>query len=515
MTKLPSPAKRFLLSLTCATALPAFAFSQNVPTLKKAETQIFVDDGKIAKKQGVERVVHQAKKLDHPVLEAEMPWEKKMKNGVAERRVNIYGTVLRDDKTGALRMWYAQGNAVLFATSNDGIHWDRPVLNIAGETNKTNLKLHSASIIEDRFEADPAKRYKAIGTLSNGIDQARLQKLKDKFKLVDWYRDPTHRLYYAAYSADGLRWTYYPEPVLLGCDTITLSQDPQTGEYLAFHKRLGDPRVINGQRQVFLAVSKDMENWSEPQPVMVTDEIDNQAARLLPGGTHSEFYNLSAFPYAGEWLGCVTRFRRIEAPDSGENGTVAPENETKSSADGVIDVQLVYSRDGRTWNRCSDRTPIIPVGPHRYDAGTILGLCNGPVIVGDEMWMYYTAVTTTHGGALPEKELSIARAAWRLDGMVSLQARETLGVVETAAFVPEGRHLFVNADVTSGLIAVEVLDANDKLIAGYDKDSSALKNQNSTKLAIKWKDLETLPEGTPIRLKFYLENGDLYSYSVN
>ena len=114
------------------------------------------------------------------------------------------------------------------------------------------------------------------------MDDAKLQRLKDKFELVDWYRDKTHRLYYAAYSADGLRWTIDPEPILLGCDTITLSQDPVTGEYLAFHKRQGDPRVV-GIRQVFLSVSKDMEHWSEPQPVVVADELDNRAAKKLKG----------------------------------------------------------------------------------------------------------------------------------------------------------------------------------------------------------------------------------------
>ena len=47
--------------------------------------------------------------------------------------------------------------SVLYATSNDGIHWERPILNIAGETNRTDLHLHSPSIIDDNFETDPQK----------------------------------------------------------------------------------------------------------------------------------------------------------------------------------------------------------------------------------------------------------------------------------------------------------------------------------------------------------------------
>ena len=147
------------------------------------------------------------------------------------------------------------------------------------------------------------------------MDEAKLRRLKDKFELVNWYRDKDHRLYYAVWSADGLRRTVNPEPILLGCDTITLSQDPATGEYLAFHKRQGDPRVI-GIRQVFLSVGEYLEHWSEPEPVMVADEIDHREARKLKGRIYSEFYNMSAFPYGGQWIGLVTPFRRVEPPSA-------------------------------------------------------------------------------------------------------------------------------------------------------------------------------------------------------
>ncbi len=81
--------------------------------------------------------------------------------------------------------------------------------------------------------------------------------------------------------------------------------------------------------------------------------------------------------------GCVTHFRRMETPEApDDNDTV---DERKKPHNGIIDVQLVHSRDGRKWSRCSDRNPIIPLGPNRYDAGSIFGLCNAPVIVGDEM----------------------------------------------------------------------------------------------------------------------------------
>jgi hypothetical protein len=511
---------QILIGLVCALTLPAVLCAEESrsvrerpapPVLKRGVTQLFVDDAMIRSKRGVTRVVHPAKKLDRPVLTAEMPWEIRTKDGVVDKRVNIYGTVLRDEKSGAMRMWYSDPGSVLFATSNDGIHWDRPVLKIVGKTNETNLKLHSPSIIDDPFERDPKKRYKAVGNAGKGVDDAKLARLKEKFELIDWYRDKDHRLYYSAYSADGLRWTVEPEPILLGCDTVTMAQDPVTGEYLVFHKRQGDPRVV-GIRQVFLSVSKDMQHWSEPQPAIVADELDNRAARKLKGGTYSEFYNMSAFPYAGQWLGMVTHFPRVEPPSALFGNDEV--NGQKRSATGIIDVQLVHSRDGRHWHRCSDRSPVIALGPHAYDAGTILGLCNTPVIVGDEIWFYYTAMTTPHGGLAPDKQQSVARAAWRIDGFASLQAKEKEGVIETHAFVPEGERLFVNADVSAGQLAVEVLDESGNVMKGYEKESSAVRKQDGVKLAIQWKDAAVLPKGVPIRLRFHLTGGDLYSYVI-
>jgi hypothetical protein len=131
------------------------------------------------------------------------------------------------------------------------------------------------------------------------------------------------------------------------------------------------------------------------------------------------------------------------------------------------------------------------------------------------MWMYYTAATTPHGGLAPEKEQFIARAAWRIDGLASLQAKDKLGSIETHDFVPEGDKLTVNADVKNGRLSVEALDATGQVIPGYDKESSVIFKQDSVKLSIRWKDADALPAGKPIRLRFHLENGDLYSYLID
>jgi hypothetical protein len=489
--------------------------SPSVPIIEKDVKQIFADDVLIASKSGVERKVHTAAKLEHPVFEASEPWELgPTVKGQPDRRLYIYGTVLRDAASGHFRMWYSAGGAAgnreiknYYATSQDGIAWQRPELGLVAfgdskANNLINLPFHSTSVILDNRESDPGKRYKAAGTVG-GVSETQIARLESRFE-KGWAL-PT-RAYWAAYSADGVQWTLYPDnPVLPGCDTITLAQDPQTGEYLAFHKRHGDQRTRPVMRQVYLSISKDMQHWSEPELVMNPDETDHAKARELKGGMHTEFYNMSAFPYAGQWLGLVTVFRRTGPPPVKGPG--------QSGDDGPIDVQLVHSRDGRRWQRCSDRSPVIALGPHPYDAGSILGICNSPVIVGDEMWMYYTAITTTHGGALPDKQMTIARAAWRLDGMVSLHAADSEGVIETVPIQPEGDRLFVNADVRTGRLIVEVLDAEGCTVPGFERSACLPLTGGAVRQAVKWRTESSLPQGKSLRLRFHLTNGDLFSYA--
>ncbi len=454
------------------------SFADEPIELPISQQQIFVDDSLIAYTKNVVRKTHPCEKLAEPVLKVEKSWE--------GNRVYIYGTVLHDEKSGLFRIWYANNEThVLYATSQDGLHWQRPDLGITeynGSTeNNIVYGMESPSVIFDPQESDPAQQYKILGCIKKPV-----------------------RGYFVAHSPDGLHWTAYPKnPVLKGSDTCTLARDPNTGEYLAFHKL---KNVIRGHRRrlVYLSVSKDMQTWAEPELVLEPDEIDDQQTRT-EGGQFSQFYNMSAFPYAGQWLGLITHFRFSGPPKQS-----GPE---QSKDDGPIDVQLVHSRDGRNWHRCSSRSPVIPNGPYAYDAGCILGTANMPVIVGDEMWIYYTAITTTHGGFMPDKQITIARASWRLDGMVSLYADSNGGFVETVTIRPDGEQLVVNAAASDGELSVEVLDAEGHVIPGYSRDDCQLFCGDGVRQRILWKDHDRLPTGQFLRLKFYLTHANLYSYT--
>ena len=452
-------------------------------TAPPGQPHLFVDDATIARREGVRRRVHGGAKLAEPVISGPEAWE----SDGADARAYVYGTVLPEPTVG-YRMWYMRNpSRLLHAVSRDGLNWRGSTLGLVAleggrDTNAPPVEFHSPSVIRDAIDPDPARRYKMLG---HGKAQGR-------------------RGYWAAFSGDGLHWQLYDRnPVLAGSDTCTLSQDPVSGEYLAFHKLYREHRG-RVRRLVYLSTSPDMQTWSEPVLAMAPDEEDDESTRAR-GGICSEFYNMSAFPYGGQWLGLVTHFRLTRELD--ETGP------DQSPHDGPIEAELVHSRDGRTWQRCEDRSPAIANGPHEYDAGCILGVANQPVIAGDEMWMYYAAINTTHGGTMPPKEATVARAAWPLDRWVSLDAGAAGGVVEVEPVTLRGGCLTVNADAADGEVRVEVTDEAGAPLPGYEGAACQPIRGDELRHEVRWKANFAVETRGPVGLRFHMRRASLFSWS--
>ena len=151
---------------------------------------------------------------------------------------------------------------------------------------------------------------------------------------------------------------------------------------------------------------------------------------------------------------------------------------------------------------------MIPLGaPGSYDAGCILGVSNA-VTSNDEIWVYYTAITTTHGGDLPAKRISIGRASWRLDGFASLHAGK--GDITTVPLPLAGKRVLVNAGAAGGRVEVEVLDAAGKPIAGFARGDCCALSSAGVRQPVRWKGGERVP--APAKsLRVFLEDADLYA----
>ena len=476
--------------------------------------QLFVDDVIVSLKQGITRSLHPCRKLDDPVMVPELPWE----SSGDSRRIYIYGSVLYDQEQKLFRMWYMGrmnfdhghkipgldkpfktgdsdaagrrfvaddvGDLTLYATSKDGIHWGKPDLGLfefdGSPKNNIVWDFHGASVVFDQAERNPERRFKMAGFCRR-------------------FRDIR-----ALYSADGLSWREFADNPIVEREhegSFNVVHDRATESYFA--------SVVYGYKEkrcVALFTSRDFhQGWSEPKMIVVPDTQDDTWVENPDQST--QFYGMSGFRYGGQFLGLLNVFKvRRKIKDQ------APGDATD---DGPIDVQLTHSRDGLQWERFEDRSAIIPNGePGTYDAGCILQCATEPVIFQDEVWVYYTAINTTHGGRLADKVITIGRASWRLDGFVSLDAGSAGGMVETVPLRSPGGHLEVNANASNGKMIIEILSAEGNSLPGYlQKDCDAIRT-DGIRQVVAWNGSDCLPSDQPIRVRFHFYNAKLFSFRI-
>ncbi|MGV3660944.1 MAG: hypothetical protein ACO1TE_12215 [Prosthecobacter sp.] len=488
--------KHLLLFASLALAVSSTAEETRSITLKDLPL-LFADDSGVASSSGVKRTVHPARTRPQPVLEGSVPQE--------GSRVYLTGSVYHGEATGLLSMWYAghpdlpggkkpkvagfrggKGNFVLYATSKDGITWERPALGLhefqGSKANNIIYDFHSPSVLLDATDPDPARRYKMLGSLTGA--------------------------YYSATSPDGLTWTGPKEPIVKSSDNITLTQDPRTGEYLAFLRKY--PTIIRGypRRTVWLARSKDFIAWSKPELVFAPDEQDDAWAAATTG-QRTEVNNMSVFPHAAGFLGFPTIFR-VTATDR----PASELSHGQSGTDGTLDVQLITSVDGRQWQRTEKREPIIARGAAGgFDGGSIFGVCSTAVHVGDKTWVYYTGISTTHGAPMPPKRIAIGRAEWRRHGFVSLDAGPESARVETQPLRLSISQLVVNADAAGGELRVGLQEADGRPIAGFSLEECMPLNVDDMRWTPKWGSSATPPTDRPLRVVVAMKNSRLFSLS--
>jgi hypothetical protein len=90
------------------------------------------------------------------------------------------------------------------------------------------------------------------------------------------------------------------------------------------------------------------------------------------------------------------------------------------------------------------------------------------------------------------------------------------GVLITRPLRFSGQHLFVNADLEGGELRVEALNQDGTTIAAFARDRCTAVTGNGTRLAVNWSQaaIGSLA-GQPIRLKFVMTRGRLYSFWIS
>jgi hypothetical protein len=462
--------------------------------------QLFVDDFLI-EATTLTRVQHRPEYSSaNPVLAPERPWEK-------EHAAMFSDGVWFDAADGLFKMWYWAAGIVegqrrgstCQALSRDGIHWEKPNLDVVPDTNIVLLDepghpRNSSTVWLDHEEADPARRFKMFRNISS-------QKTGD---------DPGGWRLRASFSPDGIHWTTAGDSDHDN-DRTTVFYNPFRKVWVASLRAGGKEKErIRGyyENRDPLAVL----HWRTPDGRrrdvhwIGADTLDparnDLALQHSPDrpfdDTPSQLYNLDCVAYESVMLGLfsIWRGQQVKLPK-------------------INEVCVGFSRDGFHWWR-PDRRPFCPVAANEpvWNSGNLQSAGGCCLVVGDKLYFYVGAVPGHNAFADPG---NVGLAILRRDGFTSLDAGESPGIVTTRPVSFHGSRLFVNVASPQGELRAEVLDPGGRIIAPFSLENCEPVSADRTLQAISWRgapDLSAL-RGKPVKFCFHLTHGQLYSFWVS
>lgn len=470
--------------------------------------QLFVDDFLIEETDLIRVYNHPVKYAGNPVLKPETDFElNRPGNAIALPKG---GGLWWDSNRQVYRLWYEAGwcNRICYAESKDGIHWERPNLDVVPGTNRLlpDQKVDSWSVVPDPDAADPLQRWKLfIMPGGNNIPG------------------------YCYTSVDGIHWLNRTATGDIG-DRTTMFFNPFRRKWI-FSLRGGWKDSGRARRywesDDFLEGCK-WEWYDEKSPKYAVrwlraDQQDVQTEGVHPNENRAaQLYSFDAVGYESIMLGA------FEIHWGPENHICEQAGMPK-----ITEIQFAYSRDGFHWSR-PDRRAAIPAErwkSDKWDRGYVQPLSNLCVIDDEKLRFYYgafggdpsrltrsgTGPGTGNGGQNGMYDNGATGfATLRRDGFVGLCA-EASGTVTTRPVLFSGSYLYVNVDAPAGALRAEVLDTTGKVVLGYSSAECVPVRCDTTKMRLTWKDRATLADlrGHPVRFRFALEKGTFYSFWVS
>ena len=454
--------------------------------------QLFVDDFLIAETT-LKRTFHLAQYHPaSPVLKPDQPWE--MKNPDHAAAMVFSDGVWYDPKDELFKMWYLVGESAAtgYATSRDGIQWNKPSLDVRPGTSIVQPGGRDSNTVWLDFEEkDPARRFKMFRVIGVGEDP-----------VTGW----NNWLMAIHFSSDGIHWG---DPVaksgrLVDRSTVFWNPFRKVWVYSVRHVyKVGDTvdkRYGFARRRSYHEGSDVVAaaRWDVNEPLRWTDvdRLDpvRDDLRIKP-----QLYNLDAVAYESLLVGFFTIWRGQPADRHKPN-----------------DVVLGYSRDGWHWSR-PDRRAFCPVSDKQGDwnANNVQSAGGGFLVVGDQLY-FYVSGRTGRPGNNKAGTLSTGLVTLRRDGFASMDADERGGTLTTRPVRFSGRYLFVNVDNPRGELIVEILDQAGQVVKPFTTENCIPVKADKTSQSVRWSgvaDLSSLAN-QPIRFRFHLKNGRLYAFWV-
>lgn len=415
----------------------------------------------------------------NPLFVEDKPWEKRFDN--------LYGNVIYDKEEKLYKCWYspfivdesAKGMslkerkskkyeppsnremAICYATSTDGINWNKPELGLVeyegstannilwrGDTESEEKELwsgpHGSGIFKDNQDSDPDQRYKAIVKMN---------------------------ILSVAFSPDGIHWG---DPI--ACPEADVAGDTHNNAFWAptLNKYVGITREWAPEkgRQVVRTESDDFLKWTPAE--LVLEGIDK----------NHQTYAMPVFYYGGVYIGLVAIHQQ--------------------SSDRVW-TELTWSPDTKNWHRIDPGTPLIPCSDKvlDYDYGCVYP-CAYPVFLEDGIRLYYGGSDYLHFGW---RNGSLSLATLRPDGFAGYEqvSAENPAIINTVSLPYKGTPILITADVDEGgSVKVSLVDEKGKTSA---KARDVFETVTDAELIFD-KDIKS----DSVRLKFELVNSKLYSF---
>lgn len=475
------------LSKIIIAALPCLVFccGQNDREMKF----LLLDNRNIKAVDNAELVVGTVEKSPHnPLFTEDKAWEK--------RYDNFYGNVWYDEDEKMYKCWYSpfivddsavgmtleerqkpyhcpdgREMAILYAASEDGIHWIKPELGLVeyegGKANNIVWRSrkragehwagpHGAGIFHDERETNPTRKYKALFMLQNLS---------------------------IGFSADGLHWNEYRS-----CEgDVTVAGDTHNNAFWAptLNKYVGITRTWGPEgREVARIESDDFIHWTKEEVVMKGLTADAQP------------YAMPVFYYEGVYLGLIAVY--IQDIDR-------------------VQTELAWSPDTKAWHRISPGKALIPLSEKvlDYDYGCIYP-CACPIMAKDGIKLYYGGSDYLHLGW---RTGALCLAKLRPDGFAGWEAKDKAAdaTVETRTFAMTGKHLRISADIEEGgSLKIAVLDEQGRIIPGFSAENCDEIPAYAVHAEVKWKgrNLSGL-NGRKIAFRLVMDNAKVYSLSGN
>jgi hypothetical protein len=456
---------------------------------------LFLDDAIVAKSNGIQWTVNppQPKEL----IQTDVPG---------------HLSVIQDPQ-GIIRL-YASGpmDSLVVLTSSDGTHFQAPDLGGEAFHGRKNV------VIRD-----------AVGTGEVFIDPNAPE--AERWKYVSGVRN---RGMFVYSSPDGYHFKRHETaalPFAVGSQS-NIFYDDQRQLYVGYHRSDYGASSLKGQeserRFVLTQVQDLLKSWPfEPVTHEKTVETSHKTrikshlldpwyldnGPLAPGGFGIEFPvvfepddqtdppNTDIYiPKAGKYAFAPDAYLAfphfyfhywdVDEPGRRELGL-----KQRNRGSGTIEVQTMTSRDGVHWKRYP-RPVYIPPGRHGED-GTfhMVGMVQGMVRRGDEIWQYFTCSPDYHSAWKQNPaggRGGVYRTVQRLDGFVSANFDYAGGELITKPLRFTGRQLRLNINtLATGYVQVAFLDKDFKPILGFSIDDCVYLNGDFVDGVVEWLDKES------------------------